>query len=75
MRHVIELSVRARFEEHEVEFTVLSWAPNSPDLNQIENIRVVRFMDSQQLTTHLESAWLRLTASFTLPSILYNYLP
>lgn len=67
------LSVRAWFEEHEDEFTVLPWPPNSPDLNPIENLwdhldRFVRSMDPQprnlqQLATELESAWLRIPVS------------
>ncbi|KFM66113.1 Transposable element Tcb1 transposase, partial [Stegodyphus mimosarum] len=63
-------SVRAWFEEHQDEFTVLPWPANSPDLNPIENLcdhldRVVRAMDPQprnlaQLATALESAWLNI---------------
>lgn len=66
-------SVRAWFEEHQDEFTVLPWPPNSPDLNPIENLwdhldRVVRAMDPQprnlaQLATTLESAWLHIPVS------------
>ncbi|GFX27711.1 transposable element Tcb1 transposase [Trichonephila clavipes] len=45
-------SVRAWFEEHQDEFTVLPWPANSPELNPIENLwdhldRVVRAMDPQ----------------------------
>ncbi|KFM76003.1 Transposable element Tcb1 transposase, partial [Stegodyphus mimosarum] len=63
-------SVRAWFEEHQDEFTVLPWPANSPDLNPIEHLwdhldRVVRAMDPQprnlaQLATALESAWLNI---------------
>ncbi|GFW97885.1 transposable element Tcb1 transposase [Trichonephila clavipes] len=63
-------SVRAWFEEHQDEFTVLPWPANSPELNPIENLwdhldRVVRAMDPQprnlaQLATALESAWLNI---------------
>ncbi|GFX12857.1 transposable element Tcb1 transposase [Trichonephila clavipes] len=43
-------SVRAWFEEHQDEFTVLPWPTNSPNLNPIENLwnhldRIVRTMD------------------------------
>ncbi|KFM64391.1 Transposable element Tcb1 transposase, partial [Stegodyphus mimosarum] len=45
-------SVRAWFEEHQDEFTVLPWPANSPDLNPIEHLwdqidRVVRATDPQ----------------------------
>ncbi|GFU04088.1 transposable element Tcb1 transposase [Trichonephila clavipes] len=63
-------SVRAWFEEHQDEFTVLPCPANSPELNPIENLwdhldRVVRAMDPQprnlaQLATALESAWLNI---------------
>ncbi|GFS54192.1 transposable element Tcb1 transposase [Trichonephila clavipes] len=63
-------SVRAWFEEHQDEFTVLPLPANSPDLNPIEHVwyhldRVVRAMDPQprslaQLATALESAWLNI---------------
>ncbi|GFX81619.1 transposable element Tcb1 transposase [Trichonephila clavipes] len=63
-------SVRAWFEEHQDEFTVLPWPANSPELNPIENLwdhldRVVRAMDPQprnlaQLATALESTWLNI---------------
>ncbi|GFU93741.1 transposable element Tcb1 transposase, partial [Trichonephila clavipes] len=63
-------SVRAWFEEHQDEFTVLPLPANSPDLNPIEHLwyhldRVVRAMDPQprnlaQLATALESAWLNI---------------
>ncbi|KFM71212.1 Transposable element Tcb1 transposase, partial [Stegodyphus mimosarum] len=63
-------SVRAWFEDHQDEFTVLPWPANSPDLNPIEHLwdhldRVVRAMDPQprnlaQLATALESAWLNI---------------
>ncbi|KFM66064.1 Transposable element Tcb1 transposase, partial [Stegodyphus mimosarum] len=63
-------SVRAWFEEHQDEFTVLPWPANSPDLNPIEHLwdhldQVVRAMDPQprnlaQLATALESAWLNI---------------
>ncbi|GFW15043.1 transposable element Tcb1 transposase [Trichonephila clavipes] len=61
-------SVRAWFEEHQDEFTVIPLPANSPELNPIEHLwyhldRVVRAMDPQprnlgQLATALESAWL-----------------
>ncbi|GFU68105.1 transposable element Tc3 transposase [Trichonephila clavipes] len=64
-------SVRAWFEEHQDEFTVLRWPANSPDLNPIEHLwdhldQVVRAMDPQprnlaQLATALESAWLNIS--------------
>ncbi|GFW18448.1 DDE_3 domain-containing protein [Trichonephila clavipes] len=43
-------SVRARFEKHQDEFSVLLWPANSPDTSPIENLgdrleRVVRTMD------------------------------
>ncbi|GFV44057.1 transposable element Tcb1 transposase [Trichonephila clavipes] len=63
-------SVRAWFEEHQDEFTILPLPANSPDLNPIEHLwyhldRVVRAMDPQprnlaQLATALESAWLNI---------------
>ncbi|GFT81330.1 transposable element Tcb1 transposase [Trichonephila clavipes] len=63
-------SVRAWFEEHQDEFTVLPWPANLPDLNPIEHLwdhlyRVVRAMDPQprnlaQLGMALESAWLNI---------------
>ncbi|GFX78902.1 transposable element Tcb1 transposase [Trichonephila clavipes] len=63
-------SVRAWFEEHQDELTVLPLPENSPDLNPIEHLwyhldRVVRAMDPQprnlaQLATALESAWLNI---------------
>ncbi|GFX41209.1 transposable element Tcb1 transposase [Trichonephila clavipes] len=63
-------SVRAWFEEHQDEFTVLPLPGNSPDLNPIEHLwyhldRVVRAMDPKprylaQLATALESAWLNI---------------
>ncbi|GFW19190.1 transposable element Tcb1 transposase [Trichonephila clavipes] len=63
-------SVRAWFEEHQDEFTVLPWPANSPELNPIENLwdhldRVVPAMDPQprnlaQLATALESVWLNI---------------
>ncbi|GFX13012.1 transposable element Tcb1 transposase [Trichonephila clavipes] len=63
-------SVRAWFEEHQDEFTVLPLPANSPDLNPIKHLwyhldRVVRAMDPQprnlaQLATALESAWLNI---------------
>ncbi|GFS85606.1 transposable element Tcb1 transposase [Trichonephila clavipes] len=63
-------SVRAWFEEHQDEFTVLPLPANSPDLNPIEHLwyhldRVVRAMDPQprnlaQLAMALVSAWLNI---------------
>ncbi|GFU90017.1 transposable element Tcb1 transposase [Trichonephila clavipes] len=63
-------SVRAWFEEHQDEFTVLPLPANSLDLNPIEHLwyhldQVVRAMDPQprnlaQLATALESAWLNI---------------
>ncbi|KFM57147.1 Transposable element Tcb1 transposase, partial [Stegodyphus mimosarum] len=35
-------SVRAWFEEHQDEFTVLPWPANSPDLNPIEHLRLLQ---------------------------------
>ncbi len=50
------------FLEHDNEFTLLKWPPQSPDLNPIEHLwdvveQGIRIMDVQQLRDAIMSIW------------------